>query len=124
MAYIGDHSIISTHEFVGGKRGAEKIELEPAGSMRMMLCKRKFPGENGQHTPMKHWTPKGGECRVNARENNLFGPVAGMYNDQNKTHSNGQVMEGRYGQWRPWSFIALEGVSKIRNKGIEYSVVD
>jgi len=125
LAYVGDYSLVATRQFVGGKRGSEKIELQPAGSVRLMLCKRKFPdAETGEHTPMKHWTPKGGRCRVNAEEHNLFGPVAGMYNDREKMQPNGQVMMGRLGQWRPWVFIALEGVKEIHNKGEVYQVVD
>lgn len=124
LAYRGDHSLIATRQFIGGKRGSEKIELQPAGSVRTMLCKRKFPGDDGRHTEMKHWIPKGGECRVKAEDHNLFGPVAGMYNDQEKTQPNGEVRQGRFGQWRPWSFIALEGVVEVHNKGEIYQISD
>lgn len=125
LCYVGDHSDIATRQFVGGKRGSQKIELQPAGSFRLMLCKRKFPDANtGLHTPMRHWTPKGGQCRVDAERHNLFGPVAGMYNDNLKTQPGGEVRMGRLGQWRPWSFIALEGVAEIHNKGEVIQVVD
>lgn len=130
LAYAGDHSIwMPGHpdhrKTVYGKRGSEKIILQPAGSIRHMLCKRKFPdAETGEHTPMKHWTPKGGRMPYDPKEKGLFGPVAGMYNDNEKTQPAGGKRMGRFGQWRPWTMIALEGVTTIQNKGETYAVVD
>ena len=125
LAYVGDHTDLATGRFVGGKRGSQKIILQPAGSIRRMLVKRKFPNpETGEHTPLKHWTPKGGRLAFDPKEKGLFGPVAGMYNDAEKEQPSGGRRIGRLGDWRPWCFIALEGVTAIQNKGETYAVVD
>ena len=149
LCYDGDCTDIVTREFIritkkGERRFAEftdccpnavdargnirrkayglkdsKTILEPKGTFRRMLCKRKLTD-----APTKHWAPKpDGKRNYNPADHDLF-QVAGMYNDNEKAQPTGGKRIGRFGQWRPWAQVCLRTIRLIRNKGIDYNVVD
>ena len=149
LAYDGDASDVVTREFIritkkGARRFASffdccpnkvdtngnirskayglkdsKTILEPKGTFRRMLCKRKLTD-----APMKHWSPKpDGKRNYDPADHDLF-QVAGMYNDNEKAQPTGGKRIGRFGQWRPWAQICLRTIREIKNNGIVYKVVD
>lgn len=123
LAYVGDRCELRTRRWITAGRGGKKIILEPAGTYRKMVLKGKRPDPvTGIHTPTAHYIDRGGEHRIDLRKHNLFGPLFGMYPDTPRRQPNGEVREGRYGQWRPWSYVNLDAVKEITGQGMTYVV--
>jgi len=122
LAYVGDCSDVASRTYTKGSKS--KIVLQPAGAERVVQFRRKLPDANGQHTPMKHWTPANGKLAFDPREKALYGPVVGMYNDSVKRQPDGSVRLGRWGDWRPWCFIGLRDgeVVEVHGGGESYKV--
>ncbi len=102
------------------RRPGQKVVIEPAGTIRWMQVKQ---WDHDNPRPTKHWTPKDGWLNYNPLNHDLF-LLQGFYNDQIKTQPNGQIMVGRYGQWRPFANLCLRGVTIIRALGVEWRVTD
>lgn len=116
--HVGDHSDMATRQFVqGSRRVADKIVLQPAGTLRKMIVKRKVTD-----APTKHWQPKGGRLAFDPAERGLR-LVAGMYNDATKDVGLGKMI-GRHGDWRPWAFICLRTTTELTYAGTDYRVTD
>jgi hypothetical protein len=118
-----------TDQYKSGKlvKGPDgkNVVIEKAGTIRTMTCLRRFVDPaTGMLKETKHHKPQGKGLRFDPASKGLFGPVGGMYNDAPKTQPNGEVMPGRYGDWRPFCFIDVNTVQVIENKGTTYVVED
>lgn len=113
--HVGDHSDLTTRQFVCG--GRKRIVLQRKGTERSMVVKNKTDNQ-----PMKHWQPRGGALKYRPADRGLF-LVAGMYNDDAADYGTGKRI-GRHGEWRPWAHICLRTTSLVRYDHVDYHVVD
>jgi hypothetical protein len=103
------------------RRKGEKIVLQAAGDARLIQVKNydREKGNRSQHAPER--TGRG--RNYDPLQHDLY-PVAGFYNDAQKTQPNGTVMYGRFGQWRPYTMICLRGIQHFTAMGDTWIVTD
>lgn len=109
--------IYDLRNFDSDRRPGQKIVIEEKGTYRWVVVK-----QAGDVNKCNHWRSRGETLSYVPDEHDLY-HIRGVYNDDVKMQPNGQLMVGRYGQWRPWVCICLRTTSIVRAFGNEYRIV-
>jgi len=111
--HVGDRSDLRTRRFIQGSR--QRIILQPKGTLRTMIVKRKTDIE-----PTKHWRSSGGTLSFDPIRKGLY-LVYAMYRDRVQDFGAGRRYS-RHGQHRAWCFIDLFTTTRLRYNGVDYAV--